>query len=44
MKTKCIRHTFPKDLLMFAWNARVGNSLDKTLSHPFVAQAGTRSH
>jgi len=29
---------------MFAWNARVGNSLDKTLSHPFVAQAGTRSH
>lgn len=29
---------------MFAWNARVGNSFDKTLSHPFVAQAGTRSH
>ncbi len=36
--------TLPNDLLMLAWNARVGNSLDNTLSHAFVAQAGTRSH
>jgi len=36
--------TFPKDLLMLAWNASVGYSFDKTLSHPFVAQAGIRSH
>lgn len=38
------KYTFPKDLLMLAWNARVGYSFDKTLSHPFVAQAGIRSH
>lgn len=36
--------TLPKDLLMLAWNAKLGYSFDKTLSHPFVAQAGTRSH
>lgn len=36
--------TLPKDLLMLAWNARVGNSLDNTLSQAFVAQAGTKSH
>jgi hypothetical protein len=29
---------------MLAWNARVGYSLDNTLSHPLVAQAGTKSH
>jgi hypothetical protein len=36
--------TLPNDLLMLAWNARVGYSLDNTLSHPLVAQAGTKSH
>lgn len=37
-------HTLPKDLLILAWNAKVGYSLDNALSHPFVVQAGTRSH
>lgn len=36
--------TLPNDFLMLAWNARVGYSFDNTLSHPFVAQAGIRSH
>lgn len=41
---KGIEGTLPKDLVTLAWNANVGYSFDKTLSHPFVAQAGTRSH
>lgn len=39
-----IQFTLPKDLLMLAWKAKLGYSLDNTLSHPFVAQAGIRSH
>ena len=39
-----IKNTFPNDLLTLAWNARVGYSFDNILNHPFVAQAGTRSH
>ena len=38
------KNTFPNDLLTLAWNARVGYSFDNILNHPFVAQAGTRSH
>lgn len=29
---------------MLAWNASVGYSLDRTLSHPFVTHGGVKSH
>lgn len=38
------QNTFPNDLFTLAWNASVGYSRDKNRNHPFVTQAGTKSH
>ncbi len=43
-RNRLIRAPLPKELVMLAWYAKVGNSAESNLTHFRVTQLGTKSH